>query len=141
MKLYGVTRYDDLIDLPVEDGCVYLTREAAQRRADRMTYEDDGVKHWATVHSLDPCWDVLVCGPFDEDKSDWVRFIDYAGKIKQKRDGARTENAKLRQLIRDIWTSCPVNDEDCAICKHKGGKTVDGCALYDRMRELGIVVW
>lgn len=99
MKLYGVTLYDDLIDLPVDDGCVYLTREAAQRHAERMTYEDDGVRYWATVHSLDPCWDVSVCGPFDEDKPDWVRFIDYACKIKRERDGARTENAKLRENL------------------------------------------
>ena len=44
-------------------------------------------------------------------------------------DKLRDENAKLRELVRDMWKSCPVYTADCY-----------GCKLYDRMRELGIEV-
>ena len=46
------------------------------------------------------------------------------------------ENAKLRELVSELWVSCPVHDSDCDECKHKGGRT--GCELYDRMLELGV---
>ena len=37
MNLYGVMLYDDCLDMPVPDGRVYLTREDARKRADRIT--------------------------------------------------------------------------------------------------------
>ena len=49
------------------------------------------------------------------------------------------ENAKLRELVSELWVSCPVHDSDCDECQHKGGRT--GCELYDRMRELGVEVY
>ena len=51
---------------------------------------------------------------------------------------AMAEIAKLRELVQELWVSCPVHDSDCDECKHKGGRT--GCELYDRMRELGVEV-
>jgi len=51
-------------------------------------------------------------------------------------DQLQAENAKLRELVHELWVSCPVHDADCDDCKHKGGRT--GCELYDRMRELGV---
>lgn len=48
------------------------------------------------------------------------------------------KNARLRELLRELWVSCPVHDSDCDVCKHKGGS--NGCELYDRMCELGVEV-
>jgi len=50
--------YDDLTDYPYADGYVYRRREDAKKRAKRMTYVDDGVRHWATVRKLITCWEV-----------------------------------------------------------------------------------
>lgn len=63
-----------------------------------------------------------------------------ADTIWQLRDDlqqANAENAELRELVRDMWQSCPVYTDDCYGCEyHVGGE----CELYDRMRELGIEV-
>lgn len=56
-ELWQCTLYDDLTDYPYADWKVYTTREDAERRAKRMTYEDDYVRHWATVHQLEGCWE------------------------------------------------------------------------------------
>lgn len=48
------------------------------------------------------------------------------------------ENTKLRELIAELWSSCPVSDDDCEICKYKDWESVSGCELYERMRELGV---
>ena len=45
------------------------------------------------------------------------------------------ENAKLRELVRDMWRGCPVDERDCSACDFER----DGmCDLFDRMRELGV---
>ena len=76
------------------------------------------------------------------DGADDARLIeDAAETILSLRDRAQdlqAESAKLRELVQELWVSCPVHDSDCDECKHKGGRT--GCELYDRMRELGIEV-
>ena len=46
------------------------------------------------------------------------------------------QNAKLRELVSELWASCPVHDNDCDECRHKDGRT--GCELYDRMLGLGV---
>lgn len=47
----------------------------------------------------------------------------------------RAENAKLRELVRDMWRGCPVDERDCIACDFER----DGmCDLFDRMRELGV---
>ena len=49
-----------------------------------------------------------------------------------------SENVKLRELVRDIWQSCPVYVDNCYGCEYHRS---DGeCELYDRMHELGIEV-
>lgn len=54
--LWQCTLYDDLTDYPYADWRVYLTKEEAEKRAKRMTYTDDGVRHWASVHQVKGCW-------------------------------------------------------------------------------------
>ena len=56
MTLWQCTLYDTLTDYPYADWRIYLTKEAAERRARRMTYSDDYVEHWATVHSVEGRW-------------------------------------------------------------------------------------
>ena len=101
MRLYTVSLCDDLLEYPMLDGRVYLTEHDAQRRADRMTYEDDLCRSWATVEPVECMWDTDAKGPFDDYKSDWMRFIDYATGIKRDRDRARAENARLRSCLSD----------------------------------------
>ena len=60
------------------------------------------------------------------------------GALHEEIDRVRDENAKLLELLAELWASCPVHDDDCTDCKHRGGRT--GCKLYDRMRELGVEV-
>lgn len=145
MNLYGVMLFDDLSEFPAPDTYVYLTEDAAQRRADRRTYEYDGVKYWATVYEINCGWDVSVFGPFNDNKSDWVRFIDYAGKIKRKRDKLRAENAKLREMCRRFseyvnYDCC----EGCAVKRRCNNGEVDECwqigEIRKLARELGIEV-
>lgn len=57
-------------------------------------------------------------------------------EVEEALESERSENAKLRELVSELWVSCPVHDSDCDGCGHKGGRT--GCELYDRMRELGV---
>lgn len=45
------------------------------------------------------------------------------------------DNATLRELVRDMWRGCPVDERDCIDCDFER----DGmCDLFDRMRELGV---
>lgn len=53
---------------------------------------------------------------------------------------AMAENEKLRELVKDIWTSCPISEKDCESCEHQNGESYAGCKLCDRMRGLGIEV-
>lgn len=45
------------------------------------------------------------------------------------------ENDKLRELVRDMWRSCPVDERDCIACDFERDGT---CDLCDRMKELGV---
>ena len=49
-----------------------------------------------------------------------------------------TENAKLRELVRDMWEDA-CNAPCCACCDNSDYDG-NGCQLKDRMRELGIEV-
>lgn len=47
------TLYDEIFDYPYADTHVYATREDAERRAERLTYLENGsIHHWASVHSV-----------------------------------------------------------------------------------------
>ena len=73
--------------------------------------------------------------------TDYERGVEQASATyKEVIRGYVSENDKLRELVRDLWTSCPVKYENCAACKYKDSETAFGCALYDRMEELGIEV-
>ena len=49
------------------------------------------------------------------------------------------ENAKLRELVRDLWEACPVDGYYCIYhCKHYDKESESHCKLEDRMRELGV---
>ena len=51
------------------------------------------------------------------------------------------DNAKLRELVREIWSTCPSNEDDCKKCPHHTGESVeDWCDFPIRLHELGIEV-
>lgn len=51
---------------------------------------------------------------------------------------AESENAKLRELVRDLWKACPADGYYCIYhCEHYDKESESHCKLEDRMRELG----
>ena len=117
--LWQCTLYDTLTGYPYADSRVYRTKEEAEKRAKRMTYwEDDYVQHWATVHSVNACWQL--------------------DKLKLK-----NENDKLRKLVRGLdyclssrrrFVSC----ERCPLYDVTDVNIEPKCMRM--MRELGIEV-
>lgn len=63
---------------------------------------------------------------------------EYAARQNGKRlpcERLADENERLRELVRDMWRGCPVDERDCIACDFER----DGmCDLFDRMRELGV---
>ena len=143
MNLYGVMLYDDCLDMPVPDGRVYLTREDALKRAERMTYEDELGKHWACVVGLRCAWDVDTLGPWpDGPNADWLRWVRFAQNLRLECDRARNESVELRELVRDMYKAF-MHGNCYRWCEFKEpcNYISDGkCQWYDRMRELGIEV-
>lgn len=130
MKLYAVELSDSLIDHSYPDTGVYLTREAAERRAARMTYSDDCVEYWAHVVELDCRWDTDLLGPF----LDYTVAHEFDAMDKQcealklelmwmrlARTKLQAENAKLRELVSNLYeckgrlncNGCPYEREPC----------------------------
>lgn len=70
------------------------------------------------------------------DEKKWDMFCEN-NDLLLERDQLEAENAKLRELVMDMWQSCPVYTADCYGCEYHRS---DWCKLYDRMRELGIEV-
>ena len=77
-----------------------------------------------------------------------TQMMEAADTIWQLRDRAQTlqaENAKLRELVRDMWEG--YNDPRCEECHLKDTPTCADCpicareaSVIDRMRELGVDV-
>lgn len=68
--------------------------------------------------------------------ADVHNLVDYVGKLE-------SENAKLRELVRDMWPHVRHRSRMCAECELPCDES-DECLLYepmrDRMSELGIEV-
>lgn len=142
-KLYTLELSNSLLDYSYPDGNVYLTREAAERRAARMTYSDDCVEYFARVMELKCKWDTDLLGPFldytvahEFDAMDkqcealklelmWTRFA---------RTKLQAENAKLHELVRDMWR------EVASACMDQAIPHDTLREFSDRMRELGVEV-
>ena len=67
------------------------------------------------------------------------------GQLCNERDQLKVENAKLRELVRDLWEG--YNDPRCEECHLKDTPTCADCpicareaSVIDRMRELGAEV-
>lgn len=57
----------------------------------------------------------------------------------QENDQLKAENAKLRELVRDLWKSCPADGYYCIYhCEHYDKESESHCKLEDRMRELEV---
>ena len=55
-------------------------------------------------------------------------------------DIEREKNAKLKELVLEIWRSCPVDEVDCKKCPHYIGESDYWCDIPIRMEGLGIEV-
>jgi len=63
--------------------------------------------------------------------------------LRQENKELRSERDKLRELCREIWTSCPVHESDCETCGHfrrTGGYISEPpvCELLVPLIELGV---
>jgi len=51
------------------------------------------------------------------------------------------ENERLRELVREIWRSCPTSEDDCARCPHRIEESDEvWCDIPILMVELGVEV-
>lgn len=51
------------------------------------------------------------------------------------------ENDKLRELVLEIWRSCPVSEDDCAKCQHRIEESDENwCDIPILMEKLGVEV-
>lgn len=56
-------------------------------------------------------------------------------------DALNAENAKLRELVGDIWEACPTDGYYCIYhCEHYDKESESHCKLEARMAELGVEV-
>lgn len=79
---------------------------------------------------------------------DMADMLDENAKLREQ--GARlfdktlelkTDNDKLRGLVRDLWEACPADGYYCIYhCEHYDKESESHCKLEDRMAELGIEV-
>lgn len=54
-------------------------------------------------------------------------------------DRLEYENAKLRELVLEIWRSCPVSEDDCVKCQHRIEESdEDWCDIPILMEKLGV---
>ena len=70
---------------------------------------------------------------------EWNAHYFTDGELQMLRDktaAIKTENDKLRRLVRDMWRGCPVDERDCIACVFEQDGT---CDLFDRMKSLGVV--
>ena len=57
----------------------------------------------------------------------------------ERRKELENENDKLRELVRDVWRSCPVDEDDCKKCPHYIVESDEVlCDIPILMREMGI---
>jgi len=107
-----------------------------------IAYQAENVDHADEDAKLE--WECLIAELQDErdrlraERDGWKKLCTDQEVMHVMREKTLdNENAKLRELISELWVSCPLHDSDCDECRHRGGRT--GCELYDRMRELGVV--
>lgn len=67
-----------------------------------------------------------------------VNIMEPADWQDREMERLEAENAKLRELVRDMWEDV-CNAPCCAYCDHSDYDG-DKCELRDRMRELGVEV-
>lgn len=67
-------------------------------------------------------------------------FIETVQRTIAEMPKLRDENAKLRELVREIWTSCPVSEDDCAKCSHRLHEDDEvWCDIPILMEQLGVL--
>ena len=82
---------------------------------------------------------------FIDPNSEWSVTVGEDGSVEVNRLDLKEENAKLRELVRDMWEG--YNDPRCEECHLKDTPTCADCPIcarealvIDRMRDLGIEV-
>lgn len=69
------------------------------------------------------------------------RMRETADQLQEERDQLKAENAKLRELVQEIWRSCPVSEDDCAKCPHHIDESDEvWCDIPILMEKLGVEV-
>ena len=116
---------DELITDWTPDSRAYVTREAAERRAERIRRSGfDDLRCYARVMELELCAEPTDADRLLADRTAWYLHAK----------NVEAENARLRELMADMWRHgmCACEHErDCVACQY---------AYPGRMQELGIEV-
>lgn len=80
-------------------------------------------------------------------KVEWdVHYLtdEQIGMVRKHVADTEAENAKLRELVRDMFDGMCGYEHDCRSCEHyelhEGQRFVGECEYHKRMRELGVEV-
>ena len=64
---------------------------------------------------------------------------EYMTMLASMAESVEAESAKLRELVLEIWRSCPVSEDDCAKCPHHIEESDEvWCDIPILMSELGV---
>lgn len=137
MKVYVCDTWDSLSDIgeSIIDKRAYVTRDAAERRAERIRRSGyDEIEEYARVIELELCAE-----PTDADRLIAERTVWYLHA-----QNVEAENAKLRELVRDMWHDMPKSESCGWDSEHNhctGYDSCNGeCSYWYRMNRLGIEV-
>ena len=101
-----------------------------------------GIKHYVIDENEEVPYEFVVTRNVNGELEFCASFVntntlDYGNgallKLHQRNDELRAENAKLRELVSELY-QCS-RQEGCDHCGYK-----DGCSMFDRMAQMGIEV-
>lgn len=81
----------------------------------------------------------------EEQKAERVHAIVYScdsrEELAERIVRLEDEGAKLRKLVLEVWSSCPVSEDDCAKCQHRIEESdEDWCDIPILMEKLRVEV-
>ena len=108
----------------------------------KLELENETLKACSVDWELDHCPNCqdVISLQFKMDENARLRscLTDAARRISRIPE-LEADNARLRELVLEIWRSCPVSEDDCAKCPHHIGESDEvWCDIPILMSELGV---
>lgn len=102
--------------------------DATQERRDVVADVDEIIEHVINANMLNMPYYV------------YSELFDAVDGLGAEIENLQSENAKLRELVREIWKSCPVSEDDCAECPHRLEEDDEvWCDIPILMEQLGVL--